>query len=156
MKFRLLFLPYSPVIKFSLSLHPWRPMTYNWILKLQAETLNTNKIYTRTFLPIHFLQSCSFLYSPNNELIFRHYAWCSRINRCPNHIVKLHSNLCTQLNFSRSWLCFPTEEEEGRITHIASSRRNYPTCLIFFDCLGCLVGVWQASGGCTVAVWAVS
>ena len=29
-------------------------------------------------------------------------------------VVKLHSNLQTQVGLSRSWLCFLMEEEEGR------------------------------------------
>ena len=56
------------------------------------------------------------------------------------------------------------EEEEGmkkkNTPHLASSRRNYPTCLKLNDCL---VGVWNlfgnfwwVSGGCLVDVWRVS
>ena len=87
-------------------------------------------------------------------------------------IVKLHSNLQTQLNFS--WLekeltLFShgrrRKEEEGRSNpHLAFSRRNDPTCLIFGDCLvgvwrvygNCLEGVWRVSGRCPLAVWRVS
>ena len=87
------------------------------------------------------------------------------------NVVKLHSNLQTQLNFSwfeseltlfshgRRW------RKEGRNNpHLAFSRRNDPTCLIFGDCLlgvwrvygNCLKGVWRVSGRCPLAVWRVS
>ena len=47
--------------------------------------------------------------------------------------------------------------------HLAFSRRNDPTCLIFGDCLvgvwmvygNCLEGVWWVSGRCPLAVWRV-
>ena len=48
------------------------------------------------------------------------------------------------------------KEEEGRRKknpHLAFSRRNDPTCLIFSDCL---VGVWRLYGNCLVHVWWVS
>ena len=49
------------------------------------------------------------------------------------------------------------EEEEGRTNpHLAFSRRNDPTCLIFSDCL---VGVWRVYGNCLeclAGVWRVS
>ena len=59
---------------------------------------------------------------------------------------------------SRSWLCFPTgrkkEEEEGRKNpHLASGRRNDPTCLNFGDCL---VGVRKVFGNCLEGVWWLS
>ena len=37
--------------------------------------------------------------------------------------------------------------------HLASSRRNDPTCLKFDDCL---VGVWKVFGNCLEGVWHVS
>ena len=45
------------------------------------------------------------------------------------------------------------EEEEGRNPHLASSRRNDPTCLNFGSYLvdvygSCLEGVWWLSGVC--------
>ena len=58
--------------------------------------------------------------------------------------------------------CYPTEEgrrsrrkkEEGRNNpHLALSRRNDPTCLIFSDCL---LGVWRVYGNCLEVVWRVS
>ena len=57
------------------------------------------------------------------------------------------------------------QEEEGRNNpHLASSRKNDPTCLNFGDCLvdvylvsgGYLEIVWRMSGRCTVAVRRVS
>ena len=48
------------------------------------------------------------------------------------------------------------EEEEGRRKnnpHLAFSRRNDPTCLIFGDCL---VGVWRVYGNSPESVWKVS
>ena len=73
-------------------------------------------------------------------------------------IVKLHSNLQTQLNFS--WLekeltlfSHGRRKEEGSNPHLAFSRRNDPTCLIFGDCL---VGVWRVSGRCLKGVLRVS
>ena len=89
--------------------------------------------------------------------------------------VKLHSNLQAQLNFS--WLekeltLFShgrrkegrRKEGRRRNPHLASNRRNDPTCLNLGDCLvavwkgfgNCLEGVWQVSGRCLVAVWRVS
>ena len=48
---------------------------------------------------------------------------------------RLESPNSTSVGRSRSWLCFPTEEEEGREgrknPHLAFSRRNDPTCLNF-------------------------
>ena len=58
------------------------------------------------------------------------------------HIVKLHSNLQTQLNFS--WLekeltlfSHGRKRKEGRKNnpHLAFSRKNDPTCLNFADCI---------------------
>ena len=76
----------------------------------------------------------------------------------------------TQLNFS--WLekeltlfSHGRRRKEGRRNpHLASSRRNDPTCLNFGDCLvgvwkvfgNCLEGVWQVSGGCLEGVLRVS
>ena len=59
------------------------------------------------------------------------------------------------------------KNKEGRKKknpHLASSKRNGPTCLNFGDCLvgvwrvygNCLAGVWWVSGGCLVGVWWVS
>ena len=50
---------------------------------------------------------------------------------------------------------FPRKKKEGRRTnpHLAFSRRNDPTCLIFGDCL---VGVWRVSGNCMEIVWRMS
>ena len=73
----------------------------------------------------------------------------------------------TSVSLSRSWLCFPTEEEEqeeGRNPHLASTTRNDPTCLNFADCLvgvlrvlgNCLEGVWQVSDRCLKGVLRVS
>jgi len=39
--------------------------------------------------------------------------------------------------------------KEGRNPHLAFSRRNDPTCLIFSDCL---VGVWRVYGNCLESV----
>ena len=72
----------------------------------------------------------------------------------------------TSVGWSRSWLCFPTgRRKEGKKNnnnnpHLASSRRNDPTCLKFDNCLvgvwnvfgNCLEGVWRVSGGCLVGV----
>ena len=58
----------------------------------------------------------------------------------------------TSVGLSRSWLCFPTEEEEqeeGRNNpHLASSRRNAPTC----GC-GCPVGVRRVSNVVGTMSW---
>ena len=55
---------------------------------------------------------------------------------------------------------FPLNKKEGRNNpHLASIRRNDPSCLNFGDCLvswGYLEIVWRASGGCLVGVWRVS
>ena len=56
------------------------------------------------------------------------------------------------------------KEGRRRNPHLASSRRNDPTCLNFGDCLvgvwkvfgNCLEGVWQVSGGCLEGVLRVS
>ena len=40
-----------------------------------------------------------------------------------------------------------------RNPHLASSKRNDPTCLKFRDCL---VGVWRVLGNCLEGVWQVS
>ena len=47
------------------------------------------------------------------------------------------------------------KEEEGRRSnpHLAFSRRNDPTGLIFGDCL---VGVWRVHGNCLAGVWQVN
>ena len=47
------------------------------------------------------------------------------------------------------------KKEVGRKNnpHLAFSRRNDPTCLIFSDCL---VGVWRVYGNCLEGVWQVS
>ena len=45
------------------------------------------------------------------------------------------------------------KEEGRRNPHLASSRRNDPTCLNFGDCL---VGVWRVFGNCLEGVWLVS
>ena len=89
---------------------------------------------------------------------------CVRKELCS--FVKLHSDLriLTQLQLVGVGVdfVFPLEgrrkkEEEGRRRnpHLAFSRRNDPTCLIFSDCLvgvlrvsfGCLEGVLRVSGG---------
>ena len=73
----------------------------------------------------------------------------------------------TSVDWSRSWLCFPAEEEEGRRKsnpHLAFNRGNGPICLDFGDCLlgvwrvfgNCLEGVWQVSVGCLIGVLRVS
>ena len=64
----------------------------------------------------------------------------------------------TSVVLSRSWLCFPTEEgrrkkEEGSNPHLAFSRGNDSTCLIFGECL---VGVWRVYGNCLESIWWVS
>ena len=84
-------------------------------------------------------------------------------------IVKLHSNLKTQLNFS--WLekelilfSHGRRRKEGTNPHLAFSRMNDPTCLIFSDFLvsvlrvygNCMEGVWRVSGRYPLAVWRVS
>ena len=63
---------------------------------------------------------------------------------------------------SRSWLCFPTEEEgrrkeAGRNPHLASSKKDWPYMseLWWLYC-GCLEGAWKFSGGCLAVVWWVS
>ena len=79
-------------------------------------------------------------------------------------IVKLHSDLriLTQLQLVGVGVDFvfpleegrKKEEEEGRRNpHLAFSRKNDPTCLIFSDCL---VGVWRVYGNCLESVWWVS
>ena len=55
------------------------------------------------------------------------------------------------------------KEEEGITPHLASSKRNDPTCLNFDDCVvgvwgmfgNCLEGVWQVCSGCLEGVWKV-
>ena len=100
-----------------------------------------------------------------------------------NSFVRLHSDLriLTQLQLVGVGVdfVFPLEEEEVRrkegrritLPHLAFSRRNDPTCLIFSDCLlgvwmvmvivwrvsgGCLAGVLWLSGGFLKGVWKVS
>ena len=77
--------------------------------------------------------------------------------------LQLENPNSTSVGWSRSWLCFPTgRKEEGRKEgrkegrnnpHLAFSRRNDPTCLIFSDCL---VGVWRVHVNCLESVWRVS
>ena len=102
-----------------------------------------------------------------------HYiiGWCFA-NKVSNHMEQLCQWLgnllsnstptckpnSTSVDWSRSWLCFPKEEEgkkkkKKNNPHLASNRRNDPTCLNFGDCL---VGVWRVSGNCLEGVWRVS
>ena len=48
---------------------------------------------------------------------------------------------------------FPRKKEGRKYPHLAFSRRNDPTCLIFGDCL---VGVWRVYGNCLEDVWRMS
>ena len=53
------------------------------------------------------------------------------------------------------------EGKRKKIPHLASSRRNDPTCLKFHVGVGqvsggCLKGVWIVSGGCPEGVWWLS
>ena len=76
-------------------------------------------------------------------------------NLLPNStsVVKLHSDLriLTQLQLVGVGVDFVFPLEEGRRSnpHLAFSRRNDPTCLIFGDCL---VGVWRVYGNCLEGV----
>ena len=74
-------------------------------------------------------------------------------------IVKLHSDLRMLTQLQLVGVEFPTgrrkegRKEEGNNPHLAFSRRNDPTCLIFADCI---VGVWRVLGNCLEGVWKVS
>ena len=83
--------------------------------------------------------------------------------QCIVIFVKLQSDLriLTQLQLVGVGVDFVFPLEEGRRRkkrkknnpHLAFSRRNDPTCLIFSDCL---VGVWRAYGNYLESVWQVS
>ena len=73
-------------------------------------------------------------------------------------VVKLHSDLRILTQFQLVGVgvdfVFPLEgrRKKKKNPHLAFSRWNDPTCLIFSDCL---VGVWRVYANCLESVWSV-
>jgi len=72
---------------------------------------------------------------------------------CPTPTCKPNS---ASVGWSRSWLCFPTEEEEEPSPREGMTLDVWTLLAVLWVSGGCLDIVWRVSGRCLTGVWRVS
>ena len=170
-------------ISFNLLKRPWKiglkvKLAFHWYLawdpyqipmplihtNMRTEVIHKPLQYLRKILSTPFHDSFSRFQQIVGVHTFQAYSEQIKVSQLSNSTPTSKPN-STSVGLSRSWLCFPKEEEGRTNPHLAFSRRNVPSFLgtVLWVSGGCmeivwsvLVGVWQVSFGCLEGVVRVS